>query len=425
MVSADNLNLDVLEVIFSFLSGNDLPAVALGKGYASGETISPFAAVIAHPHLAIHVQNIEISTVPTVKSVVHPVFVRECREALRICKNLKSFKCIVQNVLPMFLPALQEKGRLNTLRIYANLTTTQATMLVNITGLESLSLEFASWNTVDLLPSWSSSLSRTLTTLSLYMINVLHEDIFASVLGNLPNLVGLHVVGCPKLDHVAIFKHLTKTPLLENLSITVTETTKPLPLIPLALHHLRNLALDAKYTMQPSPVTVLASVLTYLNSSSPSLSSFAIKMPERKVVVGEPFIDLLIDNHQSTLRRLAFLDCGVSRESIIKICKKCLRLERLDVAIPMKELAAFAMNISHSRTLRTIVDVDNHVDHSMQPTLTHDTVRLMMIQCRSLMRIVTNRRIWTGKVDANNNVIVSLEKRPSRRHGSLWFMPRD
>jgi len=29
MVSADNLNLDVLEVICSFLSGNDLPSVAL------------------------------------------------------------------------------------------------------------------------------------------------------------------------------------------------------------------------------------------------------------------------------------------------------------------------------------------------------------------------------------------------------------
>ncbi|PPQ90848.1 LOW QUALITY PROTEIN: hypothetical protein CVT25_007383 [Psilocybe cyanescens] len=343
MVSADNLNLDVLEVIFSFLSGSDLPAVALvsrsflaaviprlyntisyrirqGKGYASGETMSPFAAVIAHPHLAIHVQNIEISTVPTLKSVMHPVFVRECREALQICKNLKSFKCTVQNVLPMLLPALQEKERLESLRVYANLTTVQAKMLVNIKRLHSLSLEFASWNTVDLLPSWSLSLSRTLTTLSFYMINELNEGIFESVLRNLPNLLGLHVIGCPKLDHVAVLKHLTKTPLLESLSMTTTETPRPLPLMPLSLHHLKNLAFDAKYSMQPSPSPmVLSSILTYLKSASPSLTSFAIKMPERKVVVGDSFIDLLIDNHKRTLRRLAFLDCGVSRESIIKI----------------------------------------------------------------------------------------------------------
>lgn len=54
------------------------------------------------------------------------------------------------------------------------------------------------------------------------MINELHEDIFESVLGNLPNLVGLHVIACPRLDHIAILKHLTKTPLLENLSMTAT-----------------------------------------------------------------------------------------------------------------------------------------------------------------------------------------------------------
>lgn len=105
MVSADNLNLDVLELIFAFLSGNDLPSVALvsrsflaaviprlyntisyrlrgAKGYdvvstsaglqlllverwievgcdlKKGETMSPFAAVLAHPQLAIHVRNI-------------------------------------------------------------------------------------------------------------------------------------------------------------------------------------------------------------------------------------------------------------------------------------------------------------------------------------------------------------------------------
>lgn len=37
MVSADNLNLDVLELIFSFLSGNDLPSVAsVSKSFLAG-----------------------------------------------------------------------------------------------------------------------------------------------------------------------------------------------------------------------------------------------------------------------------------------------------------------------------------------------------------------------------------------------------
>lgn len=98
MVSADNLNLDVLELIFAHLSGSDLPSVACvsqsflagviprlyytlsyqkkhAKGYSmvspyevfreyrsynfgQGGIMSPFAAVLARPYLAIHVRNI-------------------------------------------------------------------------------------------------------------------------------------------------------------------------------------------------------------------------------------------------------------------------------------------------------------------------------------------------------------------------------
>jgi len=37
MVSADNLNLDVLELIFAFLSGNDLPSVAsVSRSFLAG-----------------------------------------------------------------------------------------------------------------------------------------------------------------------------------------------------------------------------------------------------------------------------------------------------------------------------------------------------------------------------------------------------
>lgn len=39
MVSADNLNLDVLELIFAFISGNDLPSVAsVSRSFLAGVT---------------------------------------------------------------------------------------------------------------------------------------------------------------------------------------------------------------------------------------------------------------------------------------------------------------------------------------------------------------------------------------------------
>lgn len=58
-------------------------------------------------------------------------------------------------------------------------------------------------------------------------------------------------------------------------------------------------------------------------------------------MVGNQFITELIKNHGLTLRRLSFYDCGVSSESIEKICKFCIHLERLEVAIPMKDIVGF------------------------------------------------------------------------------------
>ena len=54
------------------------------------------------------------------------------------------------------------------------------------------------------------------------MINELHEAIFQSTLAHLPNLVGLHIVGCPKVDHVVVLRQASQTPLLESLSMTVS-----------------------------------------------------------------------------------------------------------------------------------------------------------------------------------------------------------
>ena len=54
------------------------------------------------------------------------------------------------------------------------------------------------------------------------MINELHEAVFQSTLVHLPNLVGLHVVGCPKVDHITVLRQASQTPLLESLALTVS-----------------------------------------------------------------------------------------------------------------------------------------------------------------------------------------------------------
>ena len=56
---------------------------------------------------------------------------------------------------------------------------------------------------------------------------------------------------------------------------------------------------------------------------------------------------------------------------------------------------AFIKGLSHSKTLKTLVDADNHVDHGIQIPLNEFHAQRIMLKCRSLKKIITNQRIWT------------------------------
>ena len=59
-------------------------------------------------------------------------------------------------------------------------------------------------------------------TTRLQMINDLNESVLESALALFTNLVGLHIVGCPKIDHVAVLQLTSHIPLLESLSLTTS-----------------------------------------------------------------------------------------------------------------------------------------------------------------------------------------------------------
>src|SRR6266436_3849674 len=48
----------------------------------------------------------------------------------------------------------------------------------------------------------------------------LNETVLENTLSQLPGLLSLHVIGCPRVDHSAIFRCVRHTPLLESLSFT-------------------------------------------------------------------------------------------------------------------------------------------------------------------------------------------------------------
>ena len=192
------------------------------------------------------------------------------------------------------------------------------------------------------------------------------------------------------------------------------ERSQPLTIPPPSLLHLRHLALDAGYFLVPSSVpSVLHSILALLRPSFPSLSSFTLKLSDPSIQVGGPFIQELLAVHAATLRRIAFINCGIGDESLAELCRDCINLERLELCIPVKDIFAptfldllplssqptpqrgFVSAISKSTSLRTLVDrSDSHVTHGPRPTLSRDTVRYVMA-VSSLRTIVSDSKVWT------------------------------
>ncbi|KAJ7624487.1 hypothetical protein FB45DRAFT_923564 [Roridomyces roridus] len=454
MVVRNNLNLDVLELIFSHLAGNDLPTVALVSHAFFGAVIpylysillfrlsqakryprvmSPFAAIAVHPEFAIHVRHDQYN----------PKFLAECSRALALCNNLTSFRCSVDS-LPPFISVLQKKDRLRDLRIYAKLTTEQCLKMVGgAAQIRHLTLDFASWNVMNLLPQWAGALRSSLTTLTLFMANELNETVLESALEQLPNLLGLHVIGCTKIDHVSILGLVHHTPNLTALSMTTGDcSARALPTPGTSLANLVHLALDVRFHNQ-SPAflgvsstssVVLTSIFTHIAASSPSLTSVILKYPDRQnpVTIASSFIQQqLIGAHGRTLKTIALIDCYVDLDVIAAISGSCVGLERFEVMIPMRDLKLFTAALSNSHTLRLLVDANAlNTQHPRRsgPSLTQDYLKQMFTAVASLRKVVGgDRRVWTRREDAHaGGFTVGMERKPTSHSAAIhWFMPRE
>ncbi|KAK7056338.1 hypothetical protein VNI00_002891 [Paramarasmius palmivorus] len=442
MVSADNLNLDVLELIFWYLPQKDLPSVALvSRSFFVGalprlysnivyglrqakkypRVKSPFNVIVARPWLATHVRHVELQVVPKVKierSQYHSDFLSDCSQAVKIAKALISFKCTL-SLFPLFLEALQEKERLHDLRINANLTTNQAEMLCNIRNLHSLALDRASWNVMDMLPKWVPNFGSSLTNLVLYMTSDLNGEVLEQALRHLPHLLGLHIVGCPKVDHFTILRLVEHTPLVESLSLTTTETSNAPEFFVPKLSNLKHFALDTRYSTMSSPEpVVLSSILKVFRPAYLSLTSFVIRVPGAKTV-GHSFVEQLVKDYGATLRQVSFVDCDLELQSTVHICTHCKNLERLALPVPLKDLLTFTAAIARSKSIRTLVDTGAYGnDHH---SLDSRNAGHLMRNVPNLNRIVSDKRVWTRR--GSNNI--ALETVSLHTPTSYWFLPRE
>ncbi|PCH36878.1 hypothetical protein WOLCODRAFT_127783 [Wolfiporia cocos MD-104 SS10] len=444
MVSADNLNLDCLEIIFALLHESDLVSVSLvSRSFLAGviprlyrtlafkvnqtkrypSIISPFASVVAHPNLASHVRNIDLRAVPLsrVKTHPQPEFISDCLKTIALCRNLVSFVC-TPNVLPSFLAGLREKSSLQHLRFNGTLIAKQATMLLDVPPLKSMVVETGSLDFVNVLPRWAARLKPSLTNLTLCHLKDLNDCVLESTLSQLPRLTGLHIMGCPRIDHHSVLRLTSHTPNLESLAFTCWESARPLETPRSTLPRLKHLCVDTHRTMATFETPPSwSNFIDITRSWSCKLTSVVFKLPE-KWLIGEEFVEMLVDAHGSNLTRIALLNCVISSESIERICKRCARLEYLAISIP-KDILPFVADLSHSKSLHTLSDASDA--HSAKSVLSKREVESIMRKVPSLWRIVSDDRIWTVERGAYCQVDrgIDLEHERKKPPSIPWFMP--
>ncbi|TBU25413.1 hypothetical protein BD311DRAFT_669671 [Dichomitus squalens] len=419
MVSADNINLDCLELIFAYLSGNDLVSVSLvsrsflaaviprlyrtlsfglnqAKRYPS--VISPFAAVLAHTNLASHVRHIviDLRAIPTVKFIPQPKFMDDCVRTISMCKNLGSFTCTL-DVVPNFLLALQDKTSLEQMRIIANFTTDQAEQVSKISGLRSLTLDSGSWNSIDALPRWSEVLRPTLTSLTLHGINTLSPEIMETVLPNLPSLHSLHIIGCPKVDQGVALNLIIHTPHLQSLAFTSYDNSRSMPSVVSPLPRLRHLAIDTHSapTQANATPSIWGTIVNLTRTWSCPLKSISFKISD-KITLGDGFIGNIVQSHGATLAHLSLRNCVLSKESTALICRRCVELETLKLSLPGKDMHAFSDALYHAKRLHTLTDTGElHSTHASRAPIPKSDIKLLMTRQPTLEKIIADGRTWT------------------------------
>ncbi|KAF8587625.1 hypothetical protein K439DRAFT_1630508 [Ramaria rubella] len=415
MVSADNVNYDVLTLIFAFLGNNDLVSASLvSKSFKAGTTprlyrsiyfklgqmkrwpkvASPFSVILNHPGLGMHVRSCDIKAVPKLKGQPHPLFMSDCAEGLALCPNLVSFTCL--NDVPPFLSLLPPKGRLTELKLHAALGTEQAKVLTRLDGLHSLALYQASLSICHSLSTWIPTLAKSLTSLTITNSPDFNEIVLESTVSYLSHLYSLHVTGCPKVSHQILLRLAAHTPVLESLSFTTWENpTTSLNPPTLSLLKLQHLSVDTRCSFSPHSVPSLYNSIFTAFAASP-LRSLTFKLSER-MVVGDTFIQQIVDNHGATLVRLNAVNVDLTEHSIETICSGCDYLEQLSVVIPAKhELDMFSDALSFASSLHTLIDVsDSHSVHGPRATLSATDVREIFRIATTLKTIISGNRRWT------------------------------
>lgn len=101
------------------------------------------------------------------------------------------------------------------------------------------------------------------------------------------------------------------------------------------LYSLKSLTVDTRNLIPIAGPAVWSSIIALTRKSNAPLQNLSLQLCENATLQMQ-FIDELLTAHADTLTTLRLTNCALPSECLEKICKKCVNLEKLQIAIPGK-----------------------------------------------------------------------------------------
>ncbi|KAH9931561.1 uncharacterized protein B0H18DRAFT_989967 [Fomitopsis serialis] len=362
-----------------------------------------FRTLSSCPHLAKHVQRLEIRDFPKSFYVVeHEATLQLCLSGIKNCVNLRSCTWTRDGSLTTeILEALLPCAHLEELEINGNHENYYDPWLLRkFTHLRRISLIMPRHAVTDVLPTWTSATGGVLRHLTILCKTpgTINDAILQEMAPNIPNVERLYIAGCVKVTEHGIWAIIAQNTHgllalgMEGLSPSFDMANfSDLCARHNALARLRSITL----TVDGSP-TWKTDVLSLLHPAP--LEQFHISTIGGDVgpAFGEEFCNAIVDRHGRRLRRFSVHRLRMNLASVNYICRGCEQLEQLFVVIEQGSLGKLGPILAQARGLRA-VHVNRPLDLGSEdvPMIARDQILSIVKQSGpNLMQFGYNTRVF-------------------------------
>ncbi|KAF9806125.1 hypothetical protein IEO21_08807 [Rhodonia placenta] len=358
--------------------------------------IKLFTTLAEHPHLAQHVDQLEIRDFPkALNAADYETVENTCLVGIRNCRNLRVCTWTRDGSLTTnILEALQQCPALQELEINGhNEGNYKPWLLTKFHNLRRISLIMPSASVIETLPTWMQHTGITLRHLSLICKTgtVVNDGLLESLVPFLPNLEHLYFVNCVKVTDRGLVALLSQNVIglrglglegvspnfdMREFSQTCTRSG--------TMNRLQSITLTVSAHLSP---TWEVDVVELLKPAP--LERFHVSTTGGIVgnTLNDAFCAQIVDIHGSRLRRFSVHRMRMSVAAIEDICRRCVQLEQLFIVVDQHKLEAIGPALALARNLRS-VHINRPLDLGSEdiPVLARERILEIVKQCGPNLR---------------------------------------